>query len=94
MANIFPDPASLYQPDGVHGSSAIVNLNSFVWTDNQWKGIVPEDLIIYELHTGTFSQAGTFDGILEKIEYLKDLGITASRINAGRTISGHAQLGI
>lgn len=73
----FPDPASLYQPDGVHGSSAIVNLDSFVWTDNQWKGIVPEDLIIYELHTGTFSRAGTFDGILEKIEYLKDLGITA-----------------
>ncbi len=73
----FPDPVSLSQPDGVHGSSAIVNLNSFVWTDYQWKGIAPEDLIIYELHTGTFSEAGTFDGIREKIEYFKELGITA-----------------
>lgn len=73
----FPDPASLSQPDGVHGFSAPVNLNSFIWTDTQWKGIAPQDLIVYELHTGTFSAAGTFDGIIEKLEYFKDLGVTA-----------------
>lgn len=76
----FPDPASLSQPEGVHGSSAMINLNSFIWTDNQWKGIAPEDLIVYELHTGTFSSSGTFDGIRDKIGYFKDLGITAIEI--------------
>jgi maltooligosyltrehalose trehalohydrolase len=73
----YPDPASLSQPEGVHGPSQAVNLNSFAWTDSTWKGVLPEDLVIYELHTGTFSDAGTFDGVLEKLEYLKDLGITA-----------------
>lgn len=73
----YPDPSSLHQPEGVHGSSALINLNSFSWSDTQWKGIAPEDLIVYELHTGTFSASGTFDGIKEKIEYFKDLGITA-----------------
>jgi maltooligosyltrehalose trehalohydrolase len=76
----FPDPASLYQPNGVHEASALVNLNSFIWTDSQWKGINTEDLIVYELHTGTFSAAGTFDGIIEKTGYFKDLGITAIEI--------------
>jgi maltooligosyltrehalose trehalohydrolase len=73
----YPDPASLSQPEGVHGPSQAVNLNSYAWTDTQWKGILPADLIIYELHTGTFSSAGTFDGISEKLIYLKELGITA-----------------
>jgi maltooligosyltrehalose trehalohydrolase len=76
----FPDPASLSQPEGVHGSSALININNFPWSDNQWKGIEPEDLIVYELHTGTFSPAGTFDGIRDKIDYFKDLGITAVEI--------------
>ena len=76
----FPDPASLSQPEGVHGFSQAVNLNSFVWSDNAWKGVSPQDLIIYELHTATFSEAGTFEGIAEKLKYLKDLGITAIEI--------------
>ncbi len=73
----FPDPASLSQPEGVHGLSQVVNTDSFVWSDNKWKGISPENLIIYELHTGSFSKEGTFEGISEKLKYLKDLGITA-----------------
>jgi maltooligosyltrehalose trehalohydrolase len=76
----FPDPASLSQPEGVHGSSQAFNLKSFAWSDNAWKGISPEDLIIYELHTATFSESGSFGGIAEKLEYLKDLGITAIEI--------------
>lgn len=76
----FPDPASLYQPDGVHGHSQVTNLKSYEWKDSQWKGILPQDLIIYELHTGTFSKAGTFEGISEKLKYFRDLGITAIEI--------------
>ena len=76
----YSDPASLSQPEGVHGPSQAVNLNSFIWTDSQWKGVLPDELIIYELHTGTFSIAGTFDGIAGKIKYLKELGITAIEI--------------
>jgi maltooligosyltrehalose trehalohydrolase len=72
-----PDPASLSQPEGVHGRSQAISLNSYVWTDSLWKGISTENLIIYELHTGTFSGDGTFDGIAGKLKYLKELGITA-----------------
>ena len=78
--NYFPDPASLFQPQGVHGYSQALNPGNFIWSDNLWKGILVEDLIIYELHTGTFSDLGTFDGITGKLKYLKDLGITAIEI--------------
>jgi maltooligosyltrehalose trehalohydrolase len=73
----YPDPASLSQPKDVHGPSEAIDLKSFLWTDDQWKGILPEDLLIYELHTGTFTVEGTFEGITGKLAYLKDLGITA-----------------
>jgi maltooligosyltrehalose trehalohydrolase len=73
----FPDPASLFQPDGVHSFSQAVNLRSFKWSDNDWQGVLPEDFIIYELHTGTFTSSGSFDAIAEKLKYLKHLGITA-----------------
>ena len=75
-----PDPASLSQPDGVHGESEAINLNSFNWTDTDWKPVLLEDYIIYELHTGTFTQEGTFAGIETKLDYLKELGITAIEI--------------
>ncbi|GEP90308.1 maltooligosyl trehalose hydrolase [Chitinophaga terrae (ex Kim and Jung 2007)] len=71
-----PDPASYWQPEGVHGPSFIAASN-FTFTDHDWKGIAPEKLVIYELHTGTFSPEGTFDGIRQRLPYLKDLGITA-----------------
>ncbi|MEM3329539.1 MAG: malto-oligosyltrehalose trehalohydrolase [Saccharolobus sp.] len=71
-----PDPASRYQPEGVHGYSEIVESN-FNWEDWNWKGISRKDLIIYEIHVGTFSQEGTFDGVIKKLDYLKELGVTA-----------------
>lgn len=71
-----PDPASYWQPEGVHGAS-VVYTTDFTFTDHNWKGINPENLVIYELHTGTFSPEGTFKGIIERLPYLKDLGITA-----------------
>ena len=79
-AHQLPDPASLSQPDDVHGPSQVVNLHTTLWTDQQWKNIPLEDYIFYELHTGTFSKQGDFAGIEKKIQYLKDLGITAIEI--------------
>lgn len=76
----FPDTASLSQPDGVHEASEVVNINIFQWTDSEWLNPPLENYIIYELHTGTFSPEGTFEGIEKKLDYLIDLGITAIEI--------------
>ncbi len=72
-----PDPASISQPYGVHGSSQALDLQSYPWTDQSWKNPQLEDYIFYELHVGTFSEEGTFAGIESKLDYLVDLGITA-----------------
>lgn len=73
-----PDPVSRYQPEGVHGPSEVVDPDSFAWTDQQWKGLPLAELIIYELHTGTFTREGTFTAILPYLDYLKnEVGITA-----------------
>jgi maltooligosyltrehalose trehalohydrolase len=72
-----PDPASRCQPDGVHGPSQIVDPGEFLWEDGEWKGTLLQDLVIYELHVGTFTREGTFDAIIPHLRYLRDLGITA-----------------
>ncbi len=72
-----PDPASFFQPTGVHTASAVVDHTSFPWTDNSWKGIERSELVIYELHVGTFTPEGTFDAVIDRIDQLLDLGITA-----------------
>lgn len=73
-----PDPASRFQPEGVHGPSEVIDPSSFVWTDQQWKGLPLQDYIIYELHPGTFTKEGTFDSIIPHLQYLRDdVGITA-----------------
>lgn len=77
--NQFPDPASRHQPQGVHGPSAIVE-RSFSWSDAGWKGIPLGKMIIYELHVGTFTPEGTFDGVVSKLNYLRELGINAIEI--------------
>jgi maltooligosyltrehalose trehalohydrolase len=73
----FPDPASRFQPQGVHGPSQVINPSAFQWTDQAWKGIPRESLVIYELHVGTFTREGTFRSTAEKLLELRDLGITA-----------------
>jgi len=75
-----PDPCSRYQPDGVHGPSEVVDLSGHVWQDEGWKGISSADLVLYEMHTGTFTESGTFEGVIEKLPYLKKLGITCLEI--------------
>ncbi|RYE09491.1 MAG: malto-oligosyltrehalose trehalohydrolase [Sphingobacteriaceae bacterium] len=71
-----PDPASLSQPESVHAPSQAVDL-AFNWTDQNWANIDLKDYIFYEIHTGTFTPEGTFAAIEQKLDYLKDLGITA-----------------
>ncbi len=75
------DPVSRFQPAGVHGPSRIVNPNSFNWTDESWKGIKKDDMAIYELHVGTFTETGRFDSIIGELDYLgRDLGVNAIEI--------------
>ena len=72
-----PDPASRFQPDGVHGWSEIIDPDLFVWKDRGWSGLDPRRAVIYELHVGTFTPAGTFAAAAEELPYLRDLGVTA-----------------
>jgi maltooligosyltrehalose trehalohydrolase len=70
-----PDPRSRRQPDGVHGPSQFYE-DTFDWTDADWSGHPLPGAIIYEMHIGTFTDAGTFDAAIERLEYLADLGVT------------------
>ena len=73
-----PDPRSPWQPEGVHGPSRLVDHDAFVWTDDGWTPPVPlADGVVYELHVGTFSPEGTFDGAAARLDHLVDLGVTA-----------------
>src|SRR5438105_726995 len=73
-----PDPVSHLLPDGVHGSTEIVDADTFAWTDEHWRGLPLRDYILYELHVGTFTDEGMFDGAITKLGYLKnELGVTA-----------------
>jgi maltooligosyltrehalose trehalohydrolase len=77
----YPDPASLSQPDGVHQASQAVDLFEIRnMHKSRWDGISLHDLIIYELHVGAFTPGGRLGDIHEKLEYLRDLGITAIKI--------------
>ena len=71
-----PDPASRFQPEGVHGPSEVVG-QEFDWTDKGWKGVPLQDYVVYELHVGTFTEEGTFDAMIPRLDELKALGVTA-----------------
>ncbi|MGE5301362.1 MAG: malto-oligosyltrehalose trehalohydrolase [Acidobacteriota bacterium] len=75
-----PDPASCFQPDGVHGASQVVDHGAFIWDDSGWRGIPLADMVMYELHTGAFTPEGTFEAIIPRLGALKDLGINAIEI--------------
>lgn len=74
------DPASGYQPDGINGPSQVVDHSEFEWSDSGFNPVLLKDYIIYELHTGTFTEEGTFFSAIKKLDYLVDLGITAIEI--------------
>jgi maltooligosyltrehalose trehalohydrolase len=71
-----PDPVSRSQPEGVHGPSQVID-PTFAWNDQAWQGIALEEYLLYELHVGAFTPEGTFDAVIESLDYLKELGITA-----------------
>ncbi|MBS1211455.1 MAG: malto-oligosyltrehalose trehalohydrolase [Proteobacteria bacterium] len=72
-----PDPASRFNPEDVHGPSVVVDPGTFAWQDHDWRGRPWEDAVVYELHVGTFTPEGTFRAILERLDYLVELGVTA-----------------
>jgi maltooligosyltrehalose trehalohydrolase len=73
----YPDPASRFQPRGVHGPSMVVDPRAYEWHDAGWTAPRPEDLVFYELHVGAFTPQGTFAGIRDHLSYLRDVGVTA-----------------
>ncbi|MCD4781331.1 MAG: malto-oligosyltrehalose trehalohydrolase [Candidatus Omnitrophica bacterium] len=75
-----PDPASFFQPRGVHQPSALVEHHAFQWQDRDWKSVALSEMILYELHVGTFTREGTFFSAVERLDYLVDLGINAVEI--------------
>lgn len=75
-----PDPASNFQPEGVHGPSEVIDHSLFKWDDGDWRGIPLSEMVMYELHVGTFTSEGTFDAVIEQIPYLNDLGVNALEI--------------
>jgi maltooligosyltrehalose trehalohydrolase len=72
-----PDPASHFQPDGVHGPSQVVDHSRFRWTDSSWPGVPLEEMVFYELHAGTFTSEGTFAAAVSRLDDVVSLGINA-----------------
>jgi maltooligosyltrehalose trehalohydrolase len=73
---VYPDPASRFQPDGPHGLSQVVDPDEFEWTDQDWSGVQLAGQIIYEMHIGTFTPEGTFAAAQEQLPELAECGIT------------------
>jgi maltooligosyltrehalose trehalohydrolase len=83
-----PDPRSRWQPAGVHGPSRLVDPRAFRWTDTGWRTPRLADLVLYELHVGTFTPGGTFASAIERLDHLVDLGVTAVEIMPVAEFSG------
>ena len=75
-----PDPASRFQPQGVHGPSQVVDPTTFRWTDHNWKGIDLERSVFYELHVGTYTSEGTFDAVIQHLRELSAFGVTTVEV--------------
>ncbi|MFL5167077.1 MAG: alpha-amylase family glycosyl hydrolase, partial [Microvirga sp.] len=72
-----PDPASRFQPDDITGPSRVVDARAFDWSDGDWTGRPWEEAVIYEVHVGTATPEGTYTGLAQRLEELRDLGMTA-----------------
>ena len=77
---VYPDPASRAQPEGVHGPSEVVDPAAFAWTDEEWPGLSRDGLVIYELHVGTFTPEGTFDAAIAHLDDVAALGANAIEV--------------
>jgi maltooligosyltrehalose trehalohydrolase len=83
-----PDPRSHSQPDGVHGRSRLVDHSAFNWIDANWNAPPLESAIVYELHVGTFTSAGTFDALIARLDHLSNLGVTHLQLMPVAEFSG------
>jgi malto-oligosyltrehalose trehalohydrolase len=72
-----PDPASRFQPEDAQGPSELIDPHAYVWQQTQWQGRPWHEAVVYELHVGCFSSAGTFVGVIERLDHLVALGVTA-----------------
>ncbi len=88
-----PDPASRHQPNGMRAASRTVDPGTLTWTDSGFETPALEDLVLYELHVGTFSEAGTFEGAIEHLGALADLGINAIELLPIGEFPGHRNWG-
>jgi maltooligosyltrehalose trehalohydrolase len=77
---LYPDPASRFQPRGPHGPSEVVSPNSFEWSDSEWSGVGREGQIIYEMHVGTFTREGTWEAAASELEELARIGVTVIEV--------------
>jgi maltooligosyltrehalose trehalohydrolase len=89
----YPDPASRWQPEGVNRPSAVFFPETFVWSDQQWRGVNREDLVVYELHVGTFTPDGTLAAIVPRLGELESLGVTAIELMPINQFSGERNWG-
>jgi maltooligosyltrehalose trehalohydrolase len=89
----FPDPASRWQPEGIHRPSALFFPESYTWSDKGWRGVSADDLVIYELHVGAFTPEGTFEAIIPRLKELSSLGVTAIEIMPIAQFSGDRNWG-
>jgi len=85
---VLPDPRSPRQPDGVHERSQLWDSTAAAWTDAGWRGRSIEGAVLYELHIGTFTAAGTFDAAIDKLDYLADLGVDFVEVMPVNAFSG------
>ncbi len=76
----YPDPCSRFQPEGPHGASLIIDPCAYRWKDQMWRGVTMHGQVIYELHIGTFTSAGTFDSAITRLDDVKELGITVIEV--------------
>ena len=74
---LVPDPAARCNPDDVHGASEVIDAEAFAWEDGDWYGRPWNEAVIYELHVGSFTPEGTFSGVVGRLDYLVELGVTA-----------------
>ncbi len=75
-----PDPASRFQPEDVHGPSEVVDPATYPWQDGDWNGREWDQAVLYEIHIGAFTEEGTFLAAIDKLDHLRELGITAIEI--------------
>ncbi len=88
-----PDPASRHQPETVHGPSEVIDPGAYRWSDGAWRGRPWEEIVLYELHTGSFSERGDFAGIERHLDHVAGLGVTAVELMPIADFSGRRNWG-